>query len=46
VPESKSMSGAPVAMMSPTAPCNAVTMPLNGTGTSTTALAVSTDTMG
>jgi hypothetical protein len=28
VPESKSMSGAPVATMSPTVPCNAVTVPL------------------
>ena len=43
---SKSISRAPVAMMSPTTPCRAVTLPLNGTGTSTTALAVSTDTMG
>src|ERR1700678_282498 len=46
VPESKSISGAPVATMSPTAPCNAVTTPLYGTGTSTTAFAVSTDTIG
>jgi hypothetical protein len=46
VPESKSMSGAPVGTMSPAAACSADTMPPKGTGSSTTAFAVSTDTMG
>ncbi len=39
------MSGAPVGTMSPGAPRRAVTTPLKGAGTSTTAFAVSTDTM-
>ena len=46
VPESNSMSAAPVSTMSPGPPRSAVTTPLKGAGTSTTALAVSTDTMG
>ena len=46
VPESNSMRGAPVRMMSPGAPRSAVTTPPKGAGTSTTALAVSTETMG
>jgi len=40
------LRGAPVGTMSPGAPHRAVTMPLKGAGTSTTAFAVSTDTMG
>ncbi len=43
---SKSISGAPVAMMSPGWPCNVFTTPENGAGTSTTAFAVSTASIG
>src|ERR1700722_11680497 len=43
---SKSTSGAPVAMTSPGCPCNVFTIPENGAGTSTTAFAVSTASIG
>ncbi len=43
---SKSISGAPVAMTSPGCPYNVFTIPENGAGTSTTAFAVSTASIG